>query len=385
MGWCRRFAGVVAVVLALIAAGGSPDSRIVRVSVDSAGGQAEDFDAVPPDFARGSWRALVSGSGRYVAFASNAADLVPGPDADGAGDAFVHDLRSGRTEPVAIPGEPADALTEPADISRDGRFVLVISNLHLYLRDRKRDRTARLGPSDATIFEAALSADGRRVAYQAAAPFGPGRAYLTDLRAGTTELVGIGPSGEPVETYGGLALSGDGYTVAFGVNATPNSTVFVRDLRTGVTRLISSDDAGGPAFTYDGREVAYSTGGGIPFSHIEVADTATGQVVASVPRAGDAALSADGRYLSFFDAADGLTPFPGEVELAQSVYRLDRRTGTILRVSVNQAGGQPNNGSFFADISDDGRIVAFSSAASDLVPGDTNEVEDVFARHISGH
>jgi hypothetical protein len=56
-----------------------------------------------------------------------------------------------------------------------------------------------------------------------------------------------------------------------------------------------------------------------------------------------------------------------------------------LRVSVNQAGGQPNNGSFFADISDDGRTVAFSSAASDLVPGDTNEVEDVFARHISGH
>jgi Tol biopolymer transport system component len=327
----------------------------------------------------------VSGSGRYVAFASNAADLVPGSDTDGAADTFVHDLRSGRTEAVDIPDEPAEAQTFPVDINADGRFVLVVSDDHLYLRDRKRDRTTRVGPTDATIFAAALSADAGRVAYQAAPPFGPPRVYLTDLRRGTTELVGIGPSGEPVETNGNVALSGDGRTVAFGANATPNATVLVRDLRTGVTRLISSDDAGGPALTHDGREVAYSTGRGIPFSHIEVADTATGQVVASVPRAGDAALSADGRYLSFFDAADGLTPFPGEVELAQSVYRLDRRTGTILRVSVNQAGEQPNNGSFFADISDDGRTVAFSSAASDLVPGDTNEVEDVFARHISGH
>jgi hypothetical protein len=56
-----------------------------------------------------------------------------------------------------------------------------------------------------------------------------------------------------------------------------------------------------------------------------------------------------------------------------------------VRVSVNQAGQQPNNASFLPDLSADGRTVAFLSVASDLVPGDTNGVQDVFASHISGH
>jgi Tol biopolymer transport system component len=353
----------------------------VRVSVDSAGGQADDFDAVAnPRVTRGSFGALVSGSGRYVAFASNAADLVPGPDTDGALDAFVHDLRSGRTEAVVIRDEPGDRETFPVDISADGRFVLVVSNFHLYLEDRERDRTTRVGADvpagpDAGISTAALSADGRRVAFQVSDPAGPGRVFLTDLRRGTTALVGLGPSGELVDTWGSVALSGDGRTVAFGGNDNPRITLYVRDLRLGVTRLVASNSSGA-ALTYDGSEVAYSVGRpGIPFTQVEVADTATWEVVASVPRAGGAALSADGRFLGF-DLADGVT---------LSVYRLDRRTGTIVRVSVNQAGQQPNNASFLPDLSADGRTVAFLSVASDLVPGDTNGVQDVFASHISGH
>jgi hypothetical protein len=375
----RRFAGIVAVVLGLTAAGGSQDPQTVRASVDSTGGQADDFDAiVNPRVTRGSFGALVSGSGRYVAFASNAADLVQGPDTDGALDAFVHDLRSGRTEAVVIPDEPGDRETFPVDISGDGRFVLVVSNFHLYLQDRERDRTTRVGADvaagpDAVIFTAALSADGRRVAFQVSEPFGPGRVYLTDLRRGTTELVGLGPTGEPVDTWGSVALSGDGQTVAFGGNANPAVLVYVRDLRLGVTRLVSSS-GGGVTFTYDGSEVAYGTVlPGSSFEQIDVADTATGQVVATVARASGPGLSADGNFLSFIADSDGL------------VYRLDRRTGTIVRVSVNQAGGPPNRASAVADISDDGHTVAFQSGASDLVPGDTNGVDDIFARHISGH
>ena len=262
----------------------------MRVSVDSAGGQADDFDAVlNPRVARGSFGAVVSGSGRYVAFNSNAADLVQGPDTDGALDAFVHDLRSGRTEAVVIPGELVDRETYPVDISADGRFVLVVSNFHLYLQDRQRDRTTRVGADgpagpDGIIFTARVSADGRRVAYQVSVSSGPNRVYLTDLRRGTTELVGVGPSGEPVDTAGRVALSGDGRTVAFGGFDNPRITLYVRDLRLGVTRLIASD-TGGAVLTYDGSEVAYgAVRAGIPFPQVEVANTATRHVVAHPPR-----------------------------------------------------------------------------------------------------
>jgi len=52
----------------------------------------------------------------------------------------------------------------------------------------------------------------------------------------------------------------------------------------------------------------------------------------------------------------------------------------IVRVSVSTAGDQANNGSFRPSISADGRFVAFASAASNLVAGDTNAVADIFLR-----
>ncbi len=60
----------------------------------------------------------------------------------------------------------------------------------------------------------------------------------------------------------------------------------------------------------------------------------------------------------------------------------DRSTGTTTRVSVSSTGAQANGASGPADISADGRIVAFQSAASNLVSGDTNGVSDVFVRDL---
>ena len=60
----------------------------------------------------------------------------------------------------------------------------------------------------------------------------------------------------------------------------------------------------------------------------------------------------------------------------------DRVLGTTQRVSVDGAGGQANLRSFEAAVSGDGRFVAFTSFASNLVADDTNSASDVFVRDL---
>jgi Tol biopolymer transport system component len=84
------------------------------------------------------------------------------------------------------------------------------------------------------------------------------------------------------------------------------------------------------------------------------------------------ALSPDGRYVTFVSAASNLVP--GDTNDTGDVFVRDRRTDTTSRVSVSGTGEQANN------TSADGRYVAFSSGGSNLVPCDTNDTSDVFVR-----
>jgi len=65
------------------------------------------------------------------------------------------------------------------------------------------------------------------------------------------------------------------------------------------------------------------------------------------------------------------------------VFLRDRQAGTTSRVSVSSAGTQANAYSSTVALSADGRYVAFSSSASNLVTGDTNAYEDVFVRDLT--
>jgi Tol biopolymer transport system component len=62
------------------------------------------------------------------------------------------------------------------------------------------------------------------------------------------------------------------------------------------------------------------------------------------------------------------------------VFVRDRATGTTELVSVSRGGGQPNDYSLEPSISTNGRFVAFASAASNVVAGDTNRLRDIFVR-----
>ena len=89
-------------------------------------------------------------------------------------------------------------------------------------------------------------------------------------------------------------------------------------------------------------------------------------------------VSADGRYVAFHSLATNLVP--GDTNGVQDVFVRDRQSGTTERVSVDSLGAQGNSLSEFPSISADGRYVAFHSWASNLVPGDTNGWGDVFVR-----
>lgn len=92
-------------------------------------------------------------------------------------------------------------------------------------------------------------------------------------------------------------------------------------------------------------------------------------------------LSADGRYVVFLSDASNLVP--GDTNGLQDVFRFDRMTKSTERVNVSSEGAQADKAwSHPPSVSADGRYVVFISSATNLVPGDTNGTEDVFLRDM---
>jgi len=82
--------------------------------------------------------------------------------------------------------------------------------------------------------------------------------------------------------------------------------------------------------------------------------------------------------VAFDSAATNLVA--GDTNDTHDVFVRDRQTGRTMRVSVASDGAQGNGHSFSPSISADGRYVAFYSYADNLVAGDTNSCYDVFVR-----
>jgi archaellum component FlaF (FlaF/FlaG flagellin family) len=102
------------------------------------------------------------------------------------------------------------------------------------------------------------------------------------------------------------------------------------------------------------------------------------QANADISRLKAAAISSDGRYVAFSSLASNLVP--DDTNTTSDVFVRDRKRDTTRRVSVSSTGTQANGDSLESTISSDGRYVAFGSGASYLVPGDTNVAFDVFIR-----
>jgi Tol biopolymer transport system component len=327
-----------------------------------------------------SWTPSVSADGRYVAFSSYATDLVPG-DGNGTGDVFVRDRVSRTTVRVSVDsaGLDADAESWSPSVSADGRYVAFTSDAtdlvpgdtngvaDVFVRNLRTGVTVRVsvpaggGQADGTCDGPSLSADGRIVAFNSLAtnmtsqsPIGGQEVYVRDLTRGTTTMVSVPYTGA-VEPAGGSywqGISADGWRVVFvswATNLVPGDTngtldVFVRDLVVGRTVRASVPNAGGEA---------------------------------TMPSYG-AAISGDGRYVGF--NSDDPSFVPGDTNNSTDVFIRDLAAGTTRRVSVSAAGAQGTDTSAGPALSADGRYVAFLSAATNLVPGDTNGHFDVFVR-----
>ncbi|QBB70032.1 hypothetical protein ELE36_06465 [Pseudolysobacter antarcticus] len=93
------------------------------------------------------------------------------------------------------------------------------------------------------------------------------------------------------------------------------------------------------------------------------------------------AMSFDGRYVAFASSADQLVN--GDSNAVADIFVRDMQTGNIRRASTSTFGVQASAASAEPAISANGRYVAFTSLAGNLVAGDSNQVRDVFVKDMS--
>jgi len=252
--------------------------------------------------------------------------------------------------------------------------------------------------------EVSISADGRFVAFSSDGDdIASGDSnetsdvFVRDTATNMTRLVSVAPFGRAGDGQSWMPwISANGRYVAFVSVASdlvasqpPDGiNVFVRDLETRVTTLESHAVGVSlrPALSADGRFLSYESNGG----RIYVRDRKLGttEVVSGAPAGGaanDAAigpapLSSDGRYVAFGSAASNLVS--GDTNDAYDVFVRDRKFGVTSRVSVGSGGAQGNSHSLEPSMSSLGDRIAFSSDASNLVAGDANGTSDVFVRDV---
>lgn len=329
----------------------------------------------------GSRRVHLTADGRFVTFESSADDLVPG-DANRVADVFVRDRSTGVIEIASVDssGRPGNRYSSGGSTSGDGRFVAFASEADDLVR------------GDTNGFR---------------------DVFVHDRSTGETTLVSVlpsgvqgnGPSTDPV-------ISDDGHVVAF-VSYADNldasdynrsSDVFVVNLMTRQIRCVSVNRRGrvgnhwsgswdyGPSISADGQIVAFTSAADDLVAHdhnlypdVFVRDLGTGKTRrVDVGRLGGGvnkgafgpSISADGQVVAFESISWDLVA--GDTNWTYDVFVRDLRSGTTERVSVDSSGTQSRAGGWGPALSPNGNVVVFTSSGDDLVPGDNNDVEDVF-------
>jgi Tol biopolymer transport system component len=257
-----------------------------------------------------------------------------------------------------------------------------------------------------------ISADGRYVAFPSLASNlvhgdrnGVSDVFVSDLRTGVVRSAsrgGNGPSFDPP------ALSADGRFVAFvssASNLVPGDTngvddVFVTDMRTGRVERVSGGNGpayGSPAMSADGRYVAFRSeastlveGDTDGVADMSLTDRSSGRVTRVSTSASGAqgdklvhhglAMSADGRLVVFPSAATNLVP--GDTNGSVDMFVKDVVSGAVERVNVSASGAQTSSYTLMPAITPDGSRVLFVAWGDTLVPGDTEDTPDIFMKDL---
>ncbi|MBF6606474.1 MAG: PD40 domain-containing protein [Chloroflexi bacterium] len=409
------------VALLLPAGGPSPletPGTTVRVSLDAQNQQLTSPSGSPS----------ISADGRYIVFRTSR--LVRNFD---LGIVYLRDRVGGTTTEVAhgsiVAGVAVtfSTVSQPV-ISGDGRWVAFVSGAPkagpgqhtILIWDRTNGTVGPAMPAgtSASASDPALSFDGRFLAFRTPDPLVSGDTnelddvYVLDRDSGGFDRVSVasggaggirGVSGEP-------SISADGRYVAFTstmirlVQQTVpvgRSQIYLRDRTAGSTILLSVGPGGAvgdlasehPSISASGGAVAFAShatdlvpGDGNGLEDVFVWSAGAPLVRASVGGGGgDAdgpsvapAISADGGSVAFASSATNLVP--GDTNDVSDIFLRDLVTGVTTRVDVAVGPSQANGRADAPAISGTGRFVAFESSAGNLVTNDTNQLGDVFVR-----
>ncbi|MEK7137645.1 MAG: prepilin-type N-terminal cleavage/methylation domain-containing protein, partial [Patescibacteria group bacterium] len=258
-----------------------------------------------------SFYSLLSADGRYVVFQSYASNLVAG-DTNGQSDIFLRDRQTNATMRVSVAsdGTEGNAESNTPDVSADGRFIIFVSS------------AANLVAGDT---------NNRR------------DVFLRDRQTNATMRVSVASDGTEGNNISAAAsVSDNGRYVAFSSFS---------------SNLVSGDTNGQEDVFLRDRETQTTV-------RVSVANDGTeGNAGSEMAR-----VSANGQYVAFRSNAGNLVP--GDTNGEEDIFLRDWEAGTTVRVSVASDGTQGNNSSMDTSMSSDGRFIAFSSSATNLVSGD---------------
>lgn len=342
----------------------------VRASLSTSEIQANDLSVSP----------AVSGSGEYVAFTSSATNLVSG-DTNGTYDVFRRDLVRGNTARMSVSSsgvQGANGSNVPS-ISTSGRYVAFSSDAGNLVA----------GDLNGTV-----------------------DIFLRDVDTATTSMVSRASTGSQANSWSERGvISPNGNMVVFrsvADNLAANDwngipDLFVRNLSSGTTIGLLADfslaqgnnDSEEPSVSATGSHISFTSAASNLvandtnqaqdiFFYNEATETVTLASVSSSEVQGDgdstqSSISDSGRYIAFTSAAGNLVS--GDTLGYDDIFVRDTLQGVTSRVSVGNGGSQSNNDSFFPSISGDGLDIAFASSATNLVAQDTNGTRDIFVRN----
>jgi Tol biopolymer transport system component len=293
--------------------------------------------------------AFINPSGSAITFTSDAPDLVA-DDTNGQFDAFVYDVKAARIERASVSSMGHEQAQTPEgrgcgyacgrpSVSDDGRYVVFDS------------WSANLVAGDVN---------------------GRADVFLHDRTTGVTELISMGPDGQPGNDGSWNprfpTISADGRYVVFqsvANNLAPGDDneceasppfpetvschdIYLRDREAGTTTLVS-------------RGMDGNAGNGVSSQPI---------------------ISTDGSTIVFESDASNLVP--GDRNRERDVFAYDVATGSVKRVSVGSQEQEAQGPSAWGSPSGDGKLIAFYSAATTIVGGVTGEQNRVYVRDLEG-
>jgi Tol biopolymer transport system component len=376
----------------------------------------------------------ISADGRYIAYSSTATTIVPSGADDGFAHVYEFDRATGinrliSASTILVDGKPEQLprgsnAIEPT-VDADGSLIAYVVTIpavvgaavvpggsFVVVHDNAADSDVELAPGD----QPSISGDGQLVALDSTTALDPALdsnkvadVYVVSRATDTTTLASVGANGRaPAQASTGPSLSADGLFVAFTSAARlvtldhdPASDVYVRDLTVSKTSLASvhagtdSGASSGASISADGRYVAFSSvaatlapgaraGGSLADLYVrDLVAHKTVRLSRAIGGGGSdgassaAGMSADGRTIAFSSTADNLVP--SDTNHGADVFIVDRASGRITRASITSADGQAAPASGAPGLSSNGSVLAFASTGHDLAAG-AHGGSDVYAR-----